>query len=220
MLSGLSIAIYMKIDLIMMKSMVASEELGNYAMSVKLSEIWYILPIIMISSIYPIMIDKRKDSNYMRKIQEIYNLLVGTAFIIIFAVLMFGESIIQYLLSADFIKTSDVFQIHVLASLFVFTGVIQSRWLIIENLQKLGLIFTFLGAVINVTLNLFLIPQYGIEGAAWATVFSYGISGFGASLIFKKSRGLFITASKGIINFFLVIPLLKSMLKLANTLKK
>jgi O-antigen/teichoic acid export membrane protein len=41
-----------------------------------------------------------------------------------------------------------------------------------------------IGAVVNIVLNLFLIPLYGMTGAAIATLFSYSILPFG--LLFLK----------------------------------
>ena len=50
--------------------------------------------------------------------------------------------------------------------------------MILENKQALGLWFRCGGLIINVCLNLFLIPKYGTKGAAIATTISYVIPPF------------------------------------------
>jgi O-antigen/teichoic acid export membrane protein len=55
----------------------------------------------------------------------------------------------------------------------------MSKWLLVENLLKLSLLSQALGAITNVFLNMLLIPRYGPIGAAYATVISYAVAGYG-----------------------------------------
>jgi len=56
--------------------------------------------------------------------------------------------------------------------------VASSQYLISENLTKLSFYRTLIGMIINVLLNIFLIPRYGINGAAFATLVSYTLATF------------------------------------------
>ena len=47
---------------------------------------------------------------------------------------------------------------------------VHGKWLLAEGLQRYGLFYTTAGAILNVTLNVILIPKYGATGAAWATL--------------------------------------------------
>jgi PST family polysaccharide transporter len=84
-----------------------------------------------------------------------------------------------------------VLAVHVWASVFVFLGVAQAPWDISENLLKMSLYRTITGAIVNVLINLFLIPRYSAMGAAIATVISYAISGVFANAFHPKTRPLF-----------------------------
>jgi Na+-driven multidrug efflux pump len=77
------------------------------------------------------------------------------------------------------------------------TGVVRNRWLISENKTRFLMIATSLGALVNVTLNLALIPSYHSVGAAWATVISYGVSTYISCLLAKEYRLVFKVLSKG-----------------------
>jgi Na+-driven multidrug efflux pump len=46
-----------------------------------------------------------------------------------------------------------------------------------------------IGALLNVGLNLWLIPKMGIVGAAWATLISYAYASFFFLLLAKSTRG-------------------------------
>jgi len=74
---------------------------------------------------------------------------------------------------------------------FVFLGVAQSPFDLSKNLLKLSLSRTVAGAIINVAMNLYLIPRYSAMGAAVATVVSYSISGVFANAFFEKTRPVF-----------------------------
>lgn len=56
-----------------------------------------------------------------------------------------------------------------------------------ENLTKIALYGTSPGAVANVVLNIFLIPKYGVVGAAVGTALFYFIATF-SIVINKESR--------------------------------
>jgi O-antigen/teichoic acid export membrane protein len=93
-------------------------------------------------------------------------------------VTIFSNQIIQLLFGNEFSPASPVLTIYIWAGVSVFLGVASSQFLINENLTKLSFSRTFAGMVVNVILNLILIPIYGIVGSAIATLISYTIATF------------------------------------------
>jgi O-antigen/teichoic acid export membrane protein len=71
---------------------------------------------------------------------------------------------------------------------FVFLGAANSQYLIAEGYVKLTFWRTGFGAVVNIVLNLILIPKMGMMGAAIATLIAYAGSAFFVLLIPKVSR--------------------------------
>jgi O-antigen/teichoic acid export membrane protein len=69
-----------------------------------------------------------------------------------------------------FLPAAGVLSIHIWAGVFVGLGVACGRWFLCENYIKKNFYRTLFGMVINVVLNLILIPLYGIYGAAVATL--------------------------------------------------
>lgn len=72
-LSGLSIILYMKTDLVMLGSIVGEEAVGIYSSATKISEIWYFIPNIIIASVSPsIYAAKEKNKNNITKKSKTY----------------------------------------------------------------------------------------------------------------------------------------------------
>ena len=70
-------------------------------------------------------------------------------------------------------------------------GIVWSKFMLIENMQKYIIIFHVISAFLNIMLNFLLIPKIGAIGAAYATFASYlgsqiiGILTFKRKIIFK-----------------------------------
>lgn len=172
LLSGIVIAIYMKIDQVMIKHILDAEAVGQYAAAARLSEAWYFIPIVLASSLFPAIINAKKHSNqlYLDRLQKLYDLMVWSAIAIAIPVTFMSDWLINFLYGAQYNQAGSVLTIHIWTSIFVFMGVVFSRFLTAENWTKKALYRTLLGATINVILNFILIPLYGIEGAALATL--------------------------------------------------
>ena len=77
-------------------------------------------------------------------------------------------------------------------------GTARSNWILSENLQRYSLIYLTIGAISNILLNLLFIPRYGINGAAYATLFSQILSSYFGACWFKKTRIAFFMQTKSI----------------------
>jgi len=86
--------------------------------------------------------------------------------------------------------------------LFVFMGLAQHPWTIIEGQTKFALVKTTIGAAANILLNLILIPRYAGIGAAIATTISYALASFLLNALNPKSRKLFYLQLSSILPVF------------------
>jgi len=173
-LSGVAISIYMRIDQVMIKNMLSAEAVGNYAVAVKLSEIWYFIPMAITSSLFPAIINakKRSEKLYYERLQKLYDLMTWLAIGIALPITFLANDIIRLLFGAQYQDAAGVLRIYVWAGVFVFLGVASSQYLIAENYTRISFFRTVIGAIVNVILNIILIPKYGINGAAMATIVS------------------------------------------------
>jgi O-antigen/teichoic acid export membrane protein len=72
----------------------------------------------------------------------------------------------------------------------VALGVLSGAWIVLNQYTQYALWRTALGAVVNTVLNLFLIPSFGIAGAASATVVAFIATAFASDAILERTRPL------------------------------
>jgi len=189
-LSGLVISIYMKIDQVMIKEMLDTKAVGNYAAAVRLSEAWYFIPMVISSSLFPAIINAKKENEelYYKRLQNLYSLMVWIAIAIALPMTFLSDWIVDLLFGNQYSEAGNVLMIHIWVGISVFFGVSNNKWLLIENLQKYRIQIDVFGAILNIILNLLLIPKFGIYGAAIATLVSYFSTFLIVFLYFKKLR--------------------------------
>ena len=196
--TGMAILIYMKIDQVMLKAIAGAESVGIYVAAVKLCEAWYPVPVLVAGSLYPAMLEAKETNPelYHSHLQKLYSLLVWTAIALAVPTTLLSEWVIHILYGNEYSESVVILQIYIWAGVFVFMGVANHKWLVIENYKKYILLTTLLGMAINIVCNMILIPIYGASGAAVATLFSYGTGSYGSLLLFPKLRAGFWFATK------------------------
>lgn len=193
MLSGIAVMIYMKIDQIMLGQMVGDEAVGIYSAATRISEVWYFIPMIIVASVFPAILEakKRSEEQYYQRLQHLYDLMVWISVAVALPMTFLSTPIVTLLFGVAYAASGPILAIHIWASVFVFFGVASGQWFLAENRQILSFQRTALGAVVNLVLNFLLIPSYGALGAAAATV----ISQFSVGVLFDvfqiETRGMF-----------------------------
>ena len=159
-----------------------------------------VITVAALASLFPAILNaKKNDFNlYISRLQNLYTMLVLISLLITFPLIYFSEIIILTLFGDDYKSVTNVLYLHLLAGIFVSLGVARRNWIISENLQIFSLCYQTAGMVLNIFLNLYLIPLYGIEGAAAATLMSQFLVVILFPSIFKKTRLASIMAIKAL----------------------
>lgn len=200
-ISGLAVTIYMRIDQVMIKNMLDNRAVGQYAAAIRLSEIWYVIPVVTSSSLFPAIINAKRinEELYYDRLQRLYELMLILSLSIVLPMSLLSNPIVKLLYGVQYNDAAEVLMVHIWAAIFVFLGCASSRWLLAENLQIFSLFNTGIGAITNIALNYFLIKIWGIVGAAWATLLSYSVSAYLSLLFWKQTRRNFIMLSKSLL---------------------
>jgi PST family polysaccharide transporter len=201
--ASLSITIYMKIDQVMLGDMVGSEAVGIYSAATKISEVWYFIPSAIATSVFPTLIQAKETSEklYYQKLRNLFNLMGRLALLIAVPMTFLSTPLVELLFGKGYTSSGPVLSIHIWAALFVFLGVAQGPWDLAENLTKLSMYRTIIGATINVLLNIILIPRYAALGAAIATVVSYAFSAVILNIAHKRTRPIFYYQARSLLLF-------------------
>ncbi len=184
--------VYSRIDQVMIKQYLDQTSVGLYDTGVRLAELWYVFPSIIIGSVFPAIINAKKTNQalFESRITRLYFFSTMLALAFIVPISLLAPFIIKLLYGVAFLPAAGVLKIYVWAGISVTLATIVNQYLTSEKLTKISLFLNLLGMVLNVTLNVVFIPRYGIYGAAWATLISYSFIPFGL-IFFKAGRGQF-----------------------------
>ena len=173
--SAIVSVIYLKIDSIMIESMIGIAATGQYTAVARISELWYVIPVTLAARYYPDLLKTYTQnwSEYLLMLRKHCLRFFAMAVAISIVMTICAKWIMLYAYGERFVGSTTVLQIHVWAGCFVFLRALISQHLIITGNEPLSMLSHGVGALLNVLLNWWWIPLYGIEGAAWATLVSY-----------------------------------------------
>lgn len=149
--------------------------IGVYSLSVNLIQMIWILPNAISAVLFPYI------SNNSEQNQEGKTLLIGrVVFSLLIAVgliaCLLSKHIIPFLYGVDFSAASTPFNILLISAIPFGLITVYASYLVGKGMQVKNLIASCVGLLFTIILDLILIPKYGIEGAAWASTFSYLIT--------------------------------------------
>lgn len=187
-LSAVMVSLYMQIDLVMLKTK-GSEAVGIYSAAARISEAWFFIPVAIVTSVFPAIIHARQTDlpRYNKRLQNLYDLLVGLSLPIALIISVGADTIIRILYGIHFEGAGIMLAIHIWSGIFVFLGSASSQYLLAEGYTMISFKRTALGAVVNIMLNIWLIPLYSGLGASIATLIAYFVATF-SILLFPQTR--------------------------------
>jgi len=178
MLSSVASFVYLRIDQVMIGKIMGESAVGIYAASVKITEVFYFLPIIICGSLFPAIVNARNTNLkvYYRRLKNLYRLTGSLGFLVTLVIALLAQPLISFIFGAAYLAAVPVLQIYIWSSIGLFLGVVVSNQLMAENRTKIIFIINFSAMAINVVLNIILIPKLGLVGAALSTLSAYSIA--------------------------------------------
>ena len=206
--SALMIMIYIRIDQLMIKEMLDVSEVGIFSVAVAVSEIWYVIPTIITTSLFPSIVNAKKNSQvmYLERLQKLSTFMTWLAILIALAMTFLSDLVIGFLYGEAFIRAGAVLSIHIWSAVFVFLGLSSGLFLTVENYTKKSLYRLSLGAISNILLNFILIPRYGINGAAIATLLGQFVANFLYDFFDPSLKPLVIIKMKALFPIYCIWP--------------
>lgn len=188
-LSAVMVTLYMQIDVLMLKYFAGSREAGIYSSAAKISESWYFIPVAIVTSVFPAIIHARKTDppRYQKRLQNLYDLLVIISLPVALIVSLGADSLIQVIYGDRFEGAGIMLSVHIWSAIFVFLGSASGQYLLAEGFTMISFYRTAVGAIVNILLNIWLIPLYGGLGASIATFIAYFSATF-FILVFPRTR--------------------------------
>lgn len=202
-INGIAVSVYMRSDQIIIKNLLNESAVGFYSAAVKVSELFYIIPVVLTISLFPAIINAKTRSYglYYERLKMLFSFLFWVAVAIAIIITLISKPLVNILFGPQYNSCASVLSLHIWAGIFVFWGTLVSKYMVNENLQVYFMIYTILGAMVNIFLNCNLIPFYGIKGGAIAAILTQFIVAVLGNLFIQKTRKIFLLEIESL-NFF------------------
>lgn len=202
--SSLSGIILAQFDRIAIQSIIGSKETGLYSFAYNIGMILLIFLVATNSAWVPWFYRQKAAGNAdrIRKASYLFTILFSIATIGIMAI---GPELALFLAPSNFLASVRIIPVIVLSYFFQFLYTLYVNYALFRKKTLIISMGSLLAGSINITLNIWLIPDYGYEMAAWTTVFSYFclflFHWFSTSILLKEK-----TLALSIMLLFALIP--------------
>jgi O-antigen/teichoic acid export membrane protein len=170
--------IHFKADSVLLTLYRPAVEVGIYGNAYKVLEILITLPGMFIGGLFPEMnqlIQKGKE-HLIPLFQKAFDLLLFVVLPIVAGVVLVAPQLIS-ILTRNFIpESAGSLQVLAFAMIPLYLGTLMTHTLLTVERQKSLTLVELAATVLNISLNIYLIPRYTYHGAAAATTFTEVLS--------------------------------------------
>ena len=179
LLSSAVIIVYQKIDQVIIHSLMNDAAVGNFAIACKIVEVASIFPIIMSQTVVPALVKSKETSReqYLRASQKMMDLTVWSSVLVAMLVCAMAKPAIYICFGSQYLSATPALQIMAWKVPAMALSAFSGYLIIIDQLQKYAILRNIAGCVICLALNCLLIPHYGINGSATASLMTMFFSG-------------------------------------------
>ncbi len=170
--AGLMVTVFAETDKVMIMLMIGETEVGYYGAAVTVASITSFVFSALIDSFRPLILSaKGKDETaYRLNMKRLYGLVIYLSLLQSLVISLFAGFIISFLYGEAYAPAAGALRIIVWYTTFSYVGAVRNIWILAENKHRFLWIINLTGALFNVGLNALLIPLWGINGAAAASL--------------------------------------------------
>lgn len=180
--------IYAAQDQWMISYFLDKTHVGIYSAGIKIVTVFLVLPTIITNLLYHKMVSGPTiTKNYISPLYTFF-LILGLCFFILLT--LFSDKIITLLYPDSYSSAATVISIYSFILLTTFFQSLNTKILILRDLQHLIMTRVVISVFLNFIFNIYLIPNYGITGAAVGTLLSEFFILF-SYLLSPKTRDIF-----------------------------
>ncbi len=171
-LSGLMVAIYGATDKFMLKHMLDEESVGFYSLALNISTMWAFILSATIDSLKPSIMKYHNENKelYEQTNRKLYAIVFYFSLFASLGITIIAPYFVSIAYGEQYLSTVPSLRIVVWYVAFSYLGVARDIWIVCERKQKYLKYIYFGSAVLNIILNLSMIPIFKVNGAAIATL--------------------------------------------------
>jgi O-antigen/teichoic acid export membrane protein len=204
---------YNRIDSVMLERMLSdgAEQSGIYAQGYRLLDAANMISFLFAGLLLPIFSKMIVLRQSVRELTGLaYRLLFSLSVIVALCCYLFSYEIMDLLYVEHADASSPIFSLLMFCFIPVSITYIFGTLLTANGNLKLLNIMALSGMALNITMNLYLIPNYGAKGAAISSLITQSLSALfqiiAASVVFKMRPNLKLVISVSVFLLLLIIP--------------
>ncbi len=188
--TGMMVAAYGQVDRLMLKQMLGVSAVAYYSTATSICTMWTFILQAIIDSLYPSIISLKSNnqSEYERKNRQLYAIVFYVSLVVSLLFQVLGELVIYVLYGIEYLPATAPLKIVTWYTAFSYLGVARGAWIVCEGKQKYLKYIYFNAMLINIVLNLSLIPIWGASGAALASLITQIATGLFFPYLIKALR--------------------------------
>ncbi len=189
-LSALMVVVIQNTDHIMITSMISEAENGLYSAAITCATVVQFVYIAIVDSFRPLILSqkKEKDGAYENNVSRLYGITSYMTLAQGVAFFMLADVIVSVLYGSEYAGAATILRVLVFYFVFSVMGLVRNVWILAEEKQKYLWVINLSGALLNIVLNVFMIPFWGAVGAAIASLLTQFFANFILGFIIKPLK--------------------------------
>lgn len=171
------------VDVLMLEGKVTDADIGIYSIAIQIAErIWLVS-----DAMRDVLLSKLAKGKGIEETNRVIRISITTCFLVAIGIIMVGKPFIKLFFGQDYIGAYTPLSIVLFGTVIMVYYKILQVDNVINKKQYINFIFLLVSVSINLILNFILIPKYGINGAAFASLFSYFVCALLFIIYYKQS---------------------------------
>jgi O-antigen/teichoic acid export membrane protein len=194
-ISGFVLVLFQRIDVFMIKYYLGDEQVGFYSAAMNYMMIFSIPAMVLSESMAP---NVHSNGSLLAR-SSFLKSVVWVGAVMSFLMLITVSPMIVLIYGEIFSVSVSCAMILSLSPFLIGLGSSAGQLIIKDGVQNKAVVKSILACLINILLNYFLIPEWGINGAAASTVISFLVAYYLSHYFIRDLRGIFFEQCKAVV---------------------
>lgn len=172
-LSNLITFLNYRFDIIIMKTFLPFAQIGYYSVAVSIVEKLWIVSTSISTVIFPRLSGSKSNIERNNITGKMTRIVFTMTLIISIILFLLSDFLIPLLFSKDYVSSVKPLKILLVGIFFLSFSRVLSNDISARGYPQINTVLSFINLLINISLNILLIPRFGSNGAAIATSISY-----------------------------------------------
>jgi PST family polysaccharide transporter len=188
--ASLAYSVFWRVDQLLLGLYVTRWDLGQYSASARIADATNLISSTLIATGLPHLskVKKENPAQFDQSMRSLFGIVIGAWLVCGISIAIFSVPIVQALFGTEYKLAGQLLAVYIWSGLATACSGCRSTFITVQKLLYLSAPISIASTLVSVAICLWLIPAYGVWGAAYATVATYGIASIGFSFVIPKLR--------------------------------